>query len=72
MDTRDGRIYLLKEIERASAETKRFLKPMTISPTEEQLSRKPPRVNRNEPCPCGSGKKFKNCCRNTPNKSEEK
>ena len=21
-----------------------------------------PRVGRNEPCPCGSGKKFKNCC----------
>jgi hypothetical protein len=22
-----------------------------------------PRVGRNEPCPCGSGKKFKKCCR---------
>jgi len=21
-----------------------------------------PRANRNDPCPCGSGKKFKNCC----------
>jgi len=21
-----------------------------------------PRVGRNEPCPCGSGKKFKRCC----------
>ena len=21
-----------------------------------------PRVGRNEPCPCGSGKKFKKCC----------
>jgi preprotein translocase subunit SecA len=20
------------------------------------------RVGRNDPCPCGSGKKFKNCC----------
>jgi hypothetical protein len=29
------------------------------------LSRKPPgkqKVGRNDPCPCGSGKKFKNCC----------
>jgi preprotein translocase subunit SecA len=26
-----------------------------------------PRVGRNEQCPCGSGKKYKNCClRNTP------
>ena len=21
-----------------------------------------PRVGRNEPCPCGSGKKYKQCC----------
>ena len=21
------------------------------------------RVNRNDPCPCGSGKKYKHCCR---------
>ena len=25
--------------------------------------KKPPKVGRNEPCPCGSGKKFKKCCR---------
>jgi preprotein translocase subunit SecA len=24
-----------------------------------------PKVGRNEPCPCGSGKKFKNCCGRT-------
>ncbi len=22
----------------------------------------PPKVGRNEPCPCGSGKKYKKCC----------
>jgi uncharacterized protein len=22
----------------------------------------PPKTGRNEPCPCGSGKKFKKCC----------
>jgi len=26
------------------------------------LSKDPDRVGRNEPCPCGSGKKFKKCC----------
>ena len=26
------------------------------------LSRSIPRVGRNDPCPCGSGKKYKNCC----------
>ena len=25
-----------------------------------------PKVGRNDPCPCGSGKKFKNCCEKTP------
>jgi len=32
----------------------------------EDAERKPVRVGkkigRNEPCPCGSGKKYKNCC----------
>ena len=34
--------------------------------TRENVKREPIRVNktvgRNDPCPCGSGKKFKNCC----------
>jgi len=28
--------------------------PQTIGPT--------PKVGRNDPCPCGSGKKYKKCC----------
>jgi len=27
----------------------------------EQVSRKTPKVGRNDPCPCGSGKKYKKC-----------
>jgi uncharacterized protein YecA (UPF0149 family) len=27
------------------------------------ITREAPRVGRNEPCPCGSGRKFKQCCR---------
>jgi preprotein translocase subunit SecA len=26
------------------------------------IRRSLPKVGRNEPCPCGSGKKYKNCC----------
>jgi uncharacterized protein len=26
------------------------------------LSRNAPKVGRNDPCPCGSGKKYKKCC----------
>lgn len=30
----------------------------------KQMVRKHAKVGRNDPCPCGSGKKFKNCCIN--------
>ena len=32
---------------------------------ELPIRRELPKVGRNEPCPCGSGKKFKNCCGRT-------
>jgi len=28
------------------------------------FKRNAPKVGRNEPCPCGSGKKYKKCCLN--------
>ena len=31
-----------------------------VSPV--QVIRSAPKVGRNDPCPCGSGKKYKNCC----------
>jgi len=31
-----------------------------LNPSETKLAEK--KVGRNEPCPCGSGKKFKKCC----------
>jgi len=41
-------------------------KPEDISDLERALQGAPPRavvkVGRNEPCPCGSGRKFKRCC----------
>jgi hypothetical protein len=38
--------------------------PARTSPIEpvEQHRRTEPKVGRNDPCPCGSGKKFKKCC----------
>ena len=30
----------------------------------ETFRREAPKVGRNDPCPCGSGKKYKNCCMN--------
>ncbi|MDX2170261.1 MAG: SEC-C metal-binding domain-containing protein [Deltaproteobacteria bacterium] len=29
---------------------------------QEPVRRAEPKVGRNDPCPCGSGKKFKKCC----------
>ena len=34
---------------------------LDLAPVRREL----PKVGRNEPCPCGSGKKFKNCCGRT-------
>lgn len=34
----------------------------TVRFPAETLRRESPKVGRNEPCPCGSGKKFKQCC----------
>lgn len=32
------------------------------TPTPVQSIRKGPKIGRNAPCPCGSGKKYKKCC----------
>lgn len=31
----------------------------------KQQVRKYAKIGRNDPCPCGSGKKYKNCCKNS-------
>ncbi len=36
--------------------------PTEVPELEIPSRRELPKVGRNEPCPCGSGKKFKNCC----------
>lgn len=33
------------------------------APIYEQVVREGAKIGRNDPCPCGSGKKFKKCCR---------
>ena len=32
------------------------------SDIDRTVRREEPKVGRNDPCPCGSGKKYKNCC----------
>jgi len=33
-----------------------------VQPERVQIKRSLPKVGRNDPCPCGSGKKYKHCC----------
>jgi hypothetical protein len=39
-----------------------FSAPPLVLKTLEPIRRTQPKVGRNDPCPCGSGKKFKKCC----------
>jgi preprotein translocase subunit SecA len=36
--------------------------PPPSSPPSEAFVRRAPKIGRNEPCPCGSGKKYRKCC----------
>ena len=56
------------ENEQANAELDKLMKAptnieMVTNNTEKtQAKKKGKLVGRNDPCPCGSGKKYKNCC----------
>jgi len=62
MDTRNGRIY--RSVLDVPERDQKYLIPMKVPPTP--LQRAAGKVQRNDPCPCGSGKKFKRCCLVTP------
>ena len=39
-----------------------FRRSLAQTPLQLPLRREGPKIGRNEPCPCGSGRKFKHCC----------
>ncbi len=57
-------IYLLKAEVKQNLERKQVEKPIKDNGGKEanKIQRKSNKVGRNEPCICGSGKKYKNCC----------
>ena len=58
MDTRTGELVdvsVLNAMPPEEREHYRLIKPTTL----QRLNKK---VQRNDPCPCNSGKKFKACC----------
>lgn len=44
--------------------------PAQQPPQPQPIRRPTPKVGRNEPCPCGSGQKYKRCCLNKPPQAE--
>ena len=48
-----------KQAKDQATSTSRFPLPRSLQSPRRSQER---RVGRNDPCPCGSGKKFKNCC----------
>ena len=57
-------IYLLKAEVKQNLERKQVEKPIKDNGGKEanKIQRKSNKVGRNDPCPCGSGKKYKQCC----------
>jgi len=66
IDTPEQREALTKQIPASIAAIYRFWLPHRQAVHEQKLAsamqRTEPKVGRNDPCPCGSGKKFKKCC----------
>ena len=60
------RYIYLAEI-RQNLERKQVAKPIRATSGKEEVKKQPikraaKKVGRNDPCPCGSGKKYKQCC----------
>jgi len=56
--------YVLRAQIRENIQRVQIAKPISMSSGKEETKRQPRtsnKVGRNDPCPCGSGKKYKNC-----------
>ena len=62
---KDISIFLLKAEIRHNVERKAVSKKQITNESDDTAKRTPKKskkVGRNDPCPCGSGKKYKQCC----------
>ncbi|MFS8629886.1 MAG: SEC-C domain-containing protein, partial [Bacillales bacterium] len=62
--------YIMKAEIRSNLQRQEVAKGHAVNPKEEGSKKRKPivkkeRVGRNQPCPCGSGKKYKHCCGRT-------
>ena len=58
----DGIVRYHHELSRFKKESGRWYYVDGDTPKAETYKHEQPKVGRNEPCPCGSGKKYKKCC----------
>lgn len=58
---------VIRATEESFSKVRRRTMPPSAAPTGRANTR---RVKRNEPCPCGSGKKYKRCCIDSPTQAE--
>jgi hypothetical protein len=56
--------YRQKEMRQVGQRLVSKYNQLRLSPRSDQIGRKK-KIGRNEPCPCGSGLKYKKCCRKT-------
>ena len=63
---KDTSIYLMKAEIRQNIERKEVVKKQITNDSDTSTAKQPKvnknKVGRNDPCPCGSGKKYKHCC----------
>ena len=63
---KDTSIYLMKAEIRQNIERKEVVKKQITNDSDTSTAKQPKvnknKVGRNDPCPCGSGKKYKQCC----------
>ena len=58
------RLFFLEEVEEIRRKQKQdyILSRGEDAPVSKTIKRSQVKVGRNDPCPCGSGKKYKKCC----------
>ena len=50
------------EVARFAREDGRWVYSGQVDTSPQPVRREAPKIGRNDPCPCGSGKKYKKCC----------
>jgi SEC-C motif-containing protein len=58
----EGQLHRHHEVARFLRDQDRWYYMDGAAPKPQTLRHEQPKVGRNDPCPCGSGKKYKKCC----------